>query len=177
MSRSLAFWQRLARVSGYCYNLYINRTGGSVYGTIDRTPAENLPDEIIKETGSISQEQLRELVAESAIETREKMQRIRGLLHYLQQDSLQLEIRRHDTIDLICSLREVIYFWPVEMQEKMDITCRIQHYEERDLKKMASRLCIYEPDYIFLTQAKMLLDDFYANEFRNRYRENPLANR
>ena len=100
-----------------------------------------------------------------------------NLLHYLQQDSLQLEIRRHDTIDLICSLREVIYFWPVEMQEKMDITCRIQHYEERDLKKMASRLCIYEPDYIFLTQAKMLLDDFYANEFRNRYRENPLANR
>ena len=120
----------------------------------------DIPDEIIKETGSISQEQLRELVAESAIETREKMQRIRGLLHYLQQDSLQLEIRRHDTIDLICSLREVIYFWPVEMQEKM-----------------ASRLCIYEPDYIFLTQAKMLLDDFYANEFRNRYRENPLANR
>ena len=108
---------------------------------------------------------------------REKMQRIRGLVHYLQQDSLQLEIRRHDTIDLICSLREVIYFWPVEMQEKMDITCRIQHYEERDLKKMASRLCIYEPDYIFLTQAKMLLDDFYANEFRNRYREKPLANR
>ena len=147
----------------------------------------DVPDEIIKETGSISQEQLRELVAESAIETREKMQRIRGLLHYLQQDSLQLEIRRHDTIDLICSLREVIYFWPVEMQEKMDITCRIQHYEERDLKKIpripylsrrrASRLCIYEPDYIFLTQAKMLLDDFYANEFRNRYRENPLANR
>ena len=137
----------------------------------------DIPDEIIKETGSISQEQLRELVAESAIETREKMQRIRGLLHYLHQDSLQLEIRRHDTIDLICSLREVIYFWPVEMQEKMDITCRIQHYEERDLKKMASRLCIYEPDYIFLTQAKMLLDDFYANEFRNRYRENPLANR
>lgn len=83
-----------------------------------------------------------------------KMQRIRGLLHYLQQDSLQLEIRRHDTIDLICSLREVIYFWPVEMQEKMDITCRIQHYEERDLKKMASRLCIYEPDYIFLTQGQ-----------------------
>ena len=133
-------------------------------------------DEILLQLGA-TPEQIRELVAEVALETREKMQRIRGLLHYLQQDTLPIERRRHDTIDLLCSLSEVIYYWPVDMREQMDITCRVQHYEERDLKSLTHRLCLSESDYIFLTQAKMLLDDLYATDYRNRYREDPRARR
>lgn len=133
-------------------------------------------DEILLQLGA-TPEQIRELVSEVALETREKMQRIRGLLHYLQLDTLPIERRRHDTIDLLCSLSEVIYYWPVEMREQMDITCRVQHYEERDLKSLAHRLCISEPDYVFLTQVKMMLDDLYATDYRNRYREDPRARR
>lgn len=127
----------------------------------------NVTDEEIMGIGEISRDRLRDLVIESALDTRTKIQGIRQLLTRLQQDEIDPEERRCDTVDLFCRLDELLYFWPVDDQRRADYASMLEMYDDRQLRRIAFRLCPDEPDYVLMTQAKMLLDYHCANLYRH----------
>ena len=127
----------------------------------------NTTDEEIMEIGEISRDRLRELVIESALDTRTKIQSIRQLLTRLQQDEISPEERRCGTVNLFCMLDELLYFWPVDDQRRADYASMLEMHDDRQLRRMAFRLCPDEPDYVLMTQAKMLLDYHCADLYRH----------
>lgn len=127
----------------------------------------NTTDEEIMEIGEISRDRLRELVIESALDTRTKIQGIRQLLTRLQQDEIEPEERRCDIVNLFCMLDELLYFWPVDDQRRADYASMLEMHDDRQLRRLAFRLCPDEPDYVLMTQAKMLLDYHCADLYRH----------
>lgn len=137
----------------------------------------NTTDEEIMEIGEISRDRLRELVMESALDTRDKIQHIRQLLTRLQQDEIDPEERRCGTIDLFCRLDELLYFWPVDDQRRADYASMLEMHDDRQLRRIAFRLCPDEPDYVLMTQAKRLLDYHCADLYRHSGHAAPRLNR
>ncbi len=130
-------------------------------------------DEELMEIGEISRDRVRELVIESALDTRTQMQRIRQLLTHLQQDEIEIEQHQREVVDLFCLLDELLYFWPVEDQKRADYASMLERCNSGQLKRITSKLSVAEPDYVLMTQAKMLLDSQCSSLYRHSERMAP----
>ena len=128
-----------------------------------------LYDESIISGWELSQAEIDEIVMQSALEIRKKMQNLRKLLYYLQDEEITLAERRDQYVNVICLLYEILEGREIDNAELEDIRHRASFYDAGSIRITLRPLYPECEDYVLMYHARQVLDNVESSILFSKY--------
>ncbi len=128
-----------------------------------------LYDESIIRGWELSQEEIDQIVMQSALEIRKKMQNLRKLLYYLQDENVTLAERRDQYVNVICLLYEILEGREIGAEELADIRYRAGFYTEGSIRITLRPLYPECEDYVLMYHGRQVLDSVESSILFAKY--------
>lgn len=128
-----------------------------------------LYDESIISGWELSQAEIDEIVMQSALEIRKKMQNLRKLLYYLQDEEITLAERRNQYVNVICLLHEILEGRVIDNAELEDIRHRASFYDAGSIRITLRPLYPECEDYVLMYHARQVLDNVESSILFAKY--------
>ena len=126
-------------------------------------------DEELISGWELSQEEIDQIVMQSALEIRKKMQDLRKLLFYLQDENITLAERRDQYVNVICLLHEILEWREIEEAELEDIRYRASFYDAGSIRITLRPLYPECEDYVLMYHARQVLDSVHSAILFSKY--------
>lgn len=126
-------------------------------------------DEDLISGWEISQEEIDQIVMQSVLEIRKKMQDLRKLLYYLQDENITLAERRDQYVNVICLLHEILEWREIDNAELEDIRYRASFYDAGSIRITLRPLYPECEDYVLMYHARQVLDSVESSILFSKY--------